>query len=140
MVVKNSFTLRVYLMPSFRELNGEIASKICVSLDRSSIRSFIIEEAMKQKLQFKTLLQGRHISLKMDSCTRMRTNYFAIDTQFKEKKTVTYELLVRNSQGQHSSDFPDVLKDYGLPKKTSTCSCLRQSKQHDKCYRKAKFI
>ena len=42
MVVKNSVPLRFFTLPTFKKLNGELAKKLNISLDRNNIRLPII--------------------------------------------------------------------------------------------------
>ena len=60
----------------------------------------------------------------MDSCPRLRTNYFAVDVQFvnSSNKIVIYTLAVKHTKADHSSDailspLLDVLREYELPKR-----------------------
>ena len=105
-------------------MNDEMAQKVGVFLERSSIRSLVIEHAKMKKLQLKAHLQGRYIFLKMDACTRMRTNLFAINAQFLNDngKTMIRTLAIRDTKAQHSSDYIrgivlEVLNEYNISKK-----------------------
>ena len=41
MVVKNSVPLRFFTLPAFKKLNGKLAKKLNISLDRNNIRSLL---------------------------------------------------------------------------------------------------
>ena len=49
MVVKSHITLSFFSTPAFWGLNGEMARKVGISLDRDNIRKLIIEEAKEKK-------------------------------------------------------------------------------------------
>ena len=123
MVVKNSVPLRFFSLPAFQEMNGELARKLGVALDRNSIRSLIIKEANHQRQLLKSLINGKFIFLKMDACTRMRTNYFAINIQFMNDnmETIIRTLAVKDTEAKHSSEYIKeivckVLDTYNLHK------------------------
>ena len=105
MVVKNSFHLRFFTLPPFKKLNGELAKKLNISLDRNNIRSLIIHEANNQKDLLKNLMKNKFVFLKMDACTRMRTNYIAINVQFMNKnmEVIIYTLAVKDTNANHFS-------------------------------------
>lgn len=69
LVVKDGLPISLFSKPAFMGLNGEMARKLSVSLERESIRKLVIEEAIKQKEELKESLKGRFVFLKMDSCT-----------------------------------------------------------------------
>ena len=81
-MVKDGLPISLFSKPAFMGLNGEMARKLSVSLERESIRKLVIEEAIKQKEELKKSLKGRFVFLKMDGCTRHRVNYFAIKVRF----------------------------------------------------------
>ena len=123
MVVKNSVPLRFFSLPAFQKLNGEMAKQLQVSLDRNSIRSLVIEEANRQRQILKNMITDRLLHLKMDACTRMRTNYFAINIQFlnDDMETIIKTLAVLDTKNEHSSEsikqiVLGVLDSYGIQK------------------------
>ena len=82
MVVKNSVPFRFFTLHAFKKLNGKLAKKLNIYLDRNNIRSLIIQKANNQKDLLKNLMKNKFVFLKLDACTCMRTNYIAINVQF----------------------------------------------------------
>ena len=108
LVVKDGLPISLLSKPAFMGLNGEMARKLSVSLERESIRKLVIEEAIKQKEEPKKSLKGRFVFLKMDGCTRHRVNYFAINVRFvcENNKIVIETLAVKDTKalsGEESS-------------------------------------
>ncbi|KAM3921449.1 uncharacterized protein RB166_010830 [Leptodactylus fuscus] len=124
LVVKDSvLPISLFSRPGFMCLNGEMARKLGVSLERESIRKLVTEEAFKQKEELKKTLKGRFLFLKMDACTRHRVNYFAINVRFvcDKNEIVTKTLAVKDTKAHHTSEFLQVLvemvlQDYELKK------------------------
>ncbi|XP_073507370.1 uncharacterized protein [Phyllobates terribilis] len=123
LVVKDGVPLLLSARPAFTALNGEMARKLGVSLERESIRKLVIEEALKQKEDLKKTLKRRFMFLKMDACTRHRVNYFAINVRYvcDHKDIVTKTLAVKDTKAHHTSQFlqalvEKVLQDYELKK------------------------
>ncbi|XP_075172075.1 uncharacterized protein LOC142243755 [Anomaloglossus baeobatrachus] len=123
LVVKDSVPISLFSRPAFMCLNGEMARKLDVSLERESIRKLVIEEAFKQKEELKKTLKGRFVFLKMDACTRHRVNYFAINVRFvcDKNEIITKTLAVKDTKAHHTSEFlqvlvEKVLQDYELKK------------------------
>ena len=107
LVVKDGLPISLFSKPAFMGLNGEMARKLSVSLERESIRKLMIEEAIKQKEDLKKSLKGRFVFLKLDGCTRHRVNYFAINVRFvcENNKIVTKTLAVKDTKAHHTSKF-----------------------------------
>lgn len=61
MVFKNSLPLTFFTSPAFIKLNGEMARKVGVSLERSSVRNLVMEDANKQKNELKNQLHGKFV-------------------------------------------------------------------------------
>lgn len=123
LVVMNTVPLTLFSSPAFCGLNGEMAEKLGISLDRHEIRNMILTEAEKQKNILKKVLHAKFIFLKMDACTRHRVNYLAVNAQYidDEKKLAICTLAVRDSQAQHSSDairrlIDNILKEFEIRK------------------------
>lgn len=123
LVVNSGLPLSVFSSPGFIGLNGEMASKLGVSLDRHNIRKITLEEANNRKNLLKNMLNGKFIHLKMDACTRQRVNYFAINVQFvsDNNETIIRTLAVKDTKAQHASEqvcklIEDVLKDFEIKK------------------------
>ena len=94
MVVNNGVALKLFSSPAFIGLNGELANKLGVSLERHDIRDMVVEEAKKEKIVLKKMLRDKFCFLKMDACTRQRINYFAINVQFvDDNNTLTIRTL-----------------------------------------------
>ncbi|GFG29456.1 hypothetical protein Cfor_08213, partial [Coptotermes formosanus] len=128
MVVKNSLPLSFFSQTAFLGLNGEMAKKLGVSLERESIRKLIIEEAKCKKEELQKVLKGRFVFLKMDACTRHRVNYFAINVRFVDEnnKTITRTLGLKDTQAHHTSDYlqklvESVLEDFEIKKEQILC-------------------
>lgn len=128
MVFLNSLPLKFFSTPAFVAINGEMARKLGVSLDRESIRNLVLAEAQKQKEILKNLLRGNCVYLKMDGCTRHRVNYFAINIQFVDdaKKFVTRTLAIRDTEAHHTSSYlqemiKKVLNDFDIKKEQVLC-------------------
>ncbi len=123
LVVFNNIPLYQFSQSGFQILFGEIANNLNISLDRSSLRNLIINEANIRKEELRNKLQGKHLFLKMDGATRHRTNYFAINVRYYESdcNIVTNTLAIRDTQSNHGSIYlqqliESVLKDYGIEK------------------------
>ena len=68
-------------------------------------------------------MKNKFVFLKMDACTRMQTNYIAINVQFMNNniEVIIYTLAVKETNVNHSSKsikkiVCDVLDRYGLKK------------------------
>ena len=72
----------VFSKPAFQSLDGEMARKFLIYLDKDNIRNMDIEEAKKQKSVMKEEIAGKCVHLKIEACTRIRTNYFAINVGY----------------------------------------------------------
>nr|XP_022910784.1 uncharacterized protein LOC111421821 [Onthophagus taurus] len=121
MVVQNSVPLSFFESTAFLQLNREIAKKLDVQLGRENIRTLIINAANIKKLSLKNKLESKLIHLKMDACTRQRTNYFGINVQFVDDndKICINTIAVKDTKAQHGSDFLktliiDVLREYDI--------------------------
>lgn len=127
MVVQNSIPISFFSQPTFFELNGEMASKLKVSLGRESIRKLIIDEAANRRSQLIKNLQGCLVFIKMDGCTRHRVNYVAINVRFvKNKEIITQTLAIKDTQAHHSSEYlknilKEILKDFKIKKEHVLC-------------------
>ena len=106
LVIKNGVALSFFSSPAFLGLTGEMASKLEISLERHAIRSMILQEANKQKTSLKSVLNDKFYFLKVDACTRQRTNYIGINIQFvdDDDNLAIRTLAVRDTEAQHSSD------------------------------------
>ena len=68
-------------------------------------------------------MKNKFVFLKMDACTRMQTNYIAINVQFMNNimEVIIYTSAVKDTNANHSSEsikkiVCDVLDGYGLKK------------------------
>ncbi|XP_073501872.1 uncharacterized protein [Phyllobates terribilis] len=113
LVVKDGVPLSLFARPAFTALNGEIARKLGVSLERESIRKLVIEEVLKQKEDLKKTLKRRFMFLKMEACTRHRVNYFAINVRYvcDNKEIVTKTLAVKDTKAHQTSQFLQALAE-----------------------------
>lgn len=128
MVVQNSVAVTFFSQPAFLGLNGEMARKLGVSLDRECIRKLVIEEARTRKEELRKSLKDRIIFIKMDACTRHRVNYFAINVRFVDEnnKILTRTLGVKDTQAHHTSEYlqklvQEVLDDFKIKKEQILC-------------------
>jgi len=129
MVVHNSIPLRFFSSAAFLGLAGEIAKKLGVSLQRDSIRDLVLQKALSEKkIVKKAIKEANFVFLKMDSCTRLRINYFAVNAQFinNNNEIVLYTLAVRDTNAEHTSDsiqalLRDILREYELKKPKVLC-------------------
>lgn len=121
--------LSTFSQPAFLGLNGEMARKLGISLDRENIRKIIIDAAISiKKKSLKDDLRGKFIYLKMDAATRHRVNYFAINARFinKAEEINTKTLAVKYTQAYHDSHHlqkltEDILKDFEMKKEQILC-------------------
>ncbi|XP_076057964.1 uncharacterized protein LOC143035181 isoform X2 [Oratosquilla oratoria] len=123
MVVKNDIPLGLFSTPAFVSLNGEMAHKLGVPLERNSIQNLVLTEAKKQKDALKEFLCGRFIFLKIDACTCQKMNYFAVNIQCvnDKKEVVTHTLAVRNTEAHLTSNclqklLLNVMEDFEICK------------------------
>ena len=124
LVVRNGVVaLTLFSQPAFLDLNGEMARKLGVSLERQSIRKLILEEAKNEREELQKTLKGRFMFIKMDAATRHRVNYFVINARFvdENKKMVTQTLGVKDTKAHHGSIYlqnlvEEILKDFEIKK------------------------
>ncbi|KAM4701935.1 LOW QUALITY PROTEIN: uncharacterized protein O3C94_002843 [Discoglossus pictus] len=128
MVVKNCVPLSFFSQTIFLGLNGEMAKKLDVSLERESISKFIIEEVKYKKEELQKVQKGRFVFHKMDKCTSHRIKYFAINVRFVDEnnKTITRTLALKDTQAHHTSDYlqklvEGVLEDFEIKKEPILC-------------------
>ena len=128
LVVQNSMPLSMFSQPAFLKLNGEMARKYGISLERHNIRTLIINEAVAKKDELKKDLAGQYIFLKMDAATRHRVNYFAINARYysADCKIVTKTLAVKDTKANHDSHYlhnlvENVLSDHNINKSQIIC-------------------
>jgi hypothetical protein len=119
MAVENAFSLRVFSLKGFKRLDGDLAEKLHVCLDRNQIRSYVILAAKAEKEKLREELRGKFVYLKFDCATRIRTNYLGLNVRYvnKDKLPTTSTLKVVDTRSQHTAielkDIIDkVLKDY----------------------------
>ena len=60
MVVNNSIPLSFFSKPAFVGMNGEIASKFGISLDRNNVRRLLIDESKKETEQSALAIKNNH--------------------------------------------------------------------------------
>ena len=88
-------------------MNGELAGKLGLSLERNEIRKMVITAAIHRKNELEEKLSDKFVFLRMNGCTRHRVNYHAISVQFINYKNMLdiKTLAVRDTHAQHSSEF-----------------------------------
>ena len=128
MVVNNSIPLSFFSKPAFKGMNGEIAAKYGISLDKDNVRKLVTDKAKKEKENLRQELKGKLVFLKMDGATRHRVNYFAINVRFVNSKAeaTTKTLVIKDTKSHHESEYlqelvEDVLKDFGIKKDQVLC-------------------
>ena len=121
-MVENGIPLTFFSSKEFLGLNGELAGKLGLSLERHEIRKIVITAAIDQKHALKEL-SDKFVFLKMDGCKRHRVSYLAINVQFINSKNMVdiKTLAVRDTQAQHSNELlrdtlETVLKEFNLKK------------------------
>lgn len=124
MIVKSGISLSFFSSEAFLNLNGEMAQKMEISLERHNVRDMVVNEAKTQKENLKSILKGKYVFLKMDACTRQRTNYFAVNVQFLNynHEITVRTLSVKDTKAMHDSSFicdlvEQVIKEYEIDKK-----------------------
>jgi hypothetical protein len=73
-VARDGISLRYFKELGGTTLLGDMAKRLGVSLDRSRVRSYVIDAAETMKLKIKEELKDKFIHLKFDCATRIRTN------------------------------------------------------------------
>ncbi|XP_039441388.1 uncharacterized protein LOC120422101 [Culex pipiens pallens] len=128
MVVHDNVAIQFFSKPSFKGLNGEIAQKLGVSLERENIRAMVIGEANSKKEELKRILKNRFIFVKVDACTRHRVNYLAINVRFvaENGKAITKTLAVKDTEAHHAGDYlkcmlQEVFTEFGIVKERILC-------------------
>jgi len=129
MVVHDGLPLRFFGQPNFRKLNGQIADRLKVSLDKDAIRNYIIQEANCQREILKKKLADSFVYIKLDLATCIRVNYLGVAVRFfdtAEQKTVTKTLKVMDTKDQHTSGqlktmLLSILNDYGIKLTNVVC-------------------
>ena len=112
LVVKNNVPLMFFMSNGFKNLCGEMSDKLKVSLDRHSVRKYVIEKYQKEKNILKEQLKDKLIYVKMDGCTRHRTNYLGINIRYLDinHEPVTKNLAIKNTKAKHCSiDLKNIL-------------------------------
>lgn len=109
MVVRDSVPFSFFNKPGsgFRRLNGQMAEILGISLERRQIRRIVMESYENEKQSLILSLKGRYVHLKIDSCTRLKVNYVAINIRFvnQDCQMVTKTLAVRDSKERHDSSY-----------------------------------
>lgn len=118
MVVHNSIPIRFFSQEPFMSLNGEMASSLKILLQRDNIRELVIKEAENKIIELKKEIHNKYIYLKMDACTRHRTNYFGINVRYvnKDNRPVSQMLAIRDTHAQHKSEYLRMLIEEVLNK------------------------
>jgi hypothetical protein len=128
LVSRNDLLLSLFSQPDFVGVNGEMACKLGISLERDGIRKMVIEETNNEKEELQRTLKGRFVFLKMDACTRHRVNYFASNVRFVDgnNKIVTQTLAVKDTEAHYTSEYLEklvekVLKDFEINDEQVLC-------------------
>ena len=123
MAVENGIPLMIFSFKGFLGLNGELAGKLGLSLERNEIRKMVITAAIDRKNKLKEELSDKFVFLKINGFTRHRVNHLAINVLFINSKNILYikTLAVCDTKVQHSNEFlrhtlETVLKEFNLKK------------------------
>ena len=105
-----------------------------MSLDRDSVRKWVIEEAESHKDKVKEDLRNKYIYLKFDCATRIRANYLAINVRYIDDNDkvggpvpVTKTLAVIDTRSRHSSNMikemvGDTMTRFGIKPTNVVCA------------------
>jgi hypothetical protein len=99
-----------------------MAKRLGVSLDRSRVRSYVIDAAETMKLKIKEELKDKFIHLKFDCATRIRTNYLGVTARYvnSNNEAITTTLSITDTKSQHTSSqlkvlLHNILESYDIP-------------------------
>jgi hypothetical protein len=129
MVIESGAPFKLFSSDGFKELIGEMAAQLSVSLDPSSVRKYVMEAAMVMKEDIKRELQGKMVYLKFDCCTRMERSFLGLHVRYVDPDTgipVTKTLLVSDTLSRHTSCeqkkvLLDTLEEFGIPVTNVLC-------------------
>jgi hypothetical protein len=121
-VARDGIPLRYFKELGGTTLMGDMAKRVGVSLDRSRIRSYVINAAEKMKLKIKEELKDKFIHLKFDCATRIRTNYLGVTARYvnSNNEAITTTLSITDTKSQHTSSelkvlLHIILEEYDIP-------------------------
>ena len=95
LVVRGGVSLRLFESEDFMAFNGQMVTKLGISLSRDVIRDYVMKEYNEKYQALKEELTGKLLYPKIDACTRHNNkNYFAINAQYIDTEDRTRELLL----------------------------------------------
>ena len=122
MVAKDGIPLRFFSSEGSKQLLGEMAKKVGVSLDRNRVRDYVINAAEELKTKVKADLRDKFVHLKFDCATRIRTNYIGVNARYinSDNNAVTTTLSVTDTKSQHTSSelkvlLHNILEEFDIP-------------------------
>ena len=129
MVIESGAPFKLFSSDGFKELIGEMAAQLSVSLDPGSIRKYVMDAAMVMKEDIKRELQGKMVYLKIDCCTRMERSFLGLHVRYVDSDTgipVTKTLSVSDALSRHTSSeqktiLLDTLEEFGIPVASVLC-------------------
>ena len=71
MVVYDGVAVRFFESVGFQRINGEVARKLGVGLNRDSIRKLVIERAEELKEEMIGQPKNKFVFIKLDACTHL---------------------------------------------------------------------
>jgi hypothetical protein len=121
-VARDGISLRYFKELGGTTLLGDMAKRLGVSLDRSRVRSYVIDAAETMKLKIKEELKDKFIHLKFDCATRIRTNYLGVTARYvnSNNEAITTTLSITDTKSQHTSSqlkvlLHNILESYDIP-------------------------
>lgn len=104
LIVNQGLSFLTFESEGFDDLNGEMARKLNVSLDKDQVRKYVIDVAAKEKKKLIEEIDGRLVHVKLDCATRIRTNYLAVSIRYVDESftPVTRTLGIRDTCSRKS--------------------------------------
>ena len=113
--------LSFFASDGMKGMIGEMAAKLGVSLDRSSVRDLVIGAAGAKRAEIREELRGVPVYIKIDSCTRHNRSFLGVNVQFTgpNGRAQVRTLAVRDCLGKHSGEetkilLQTVMADFGV--------------------------
>lgn len=129
MVVHDLQPLSFFSGKAFMGLNGEMAVKLGVSLNREAVRKYVIDKADAKKEELRQILKNRLVYLKLDGVTRKRNHYLGINVRFcndnglpTTKILAVRDTLAKNKAIDVKKTAEAVLAEYGVKKRQILCN------------------
>lgn len=121
LVVRGGLSLAAISCEGMKNMLGDMASQLKVSLGRDSVHDLIMTAAAEKRESIKGELRNVPLYLKIDGCTRHNRSYLGVNAQFcgREGAIQVRTLAVRDCAGEHSAEHTkdmllQVMSDYGI--------------------------